>query len=328
MINPNESRRYLAGFDAGGTKIILSVENREGVIVHRARRECPGNIASAGGAAVARSMAEMLSEFAPLAQYLSVCAAVAGHSSETERAAFTGGLSAALPGGCDVFAMPDFQIYFHADWSDFTIRPASFHAAPRALVIAGTGSVVVGSAGVAGAPFERAFGRGAFISDPGSGFDLGLRFARLYLAAHDCGEATEPVAALLRASGFGGAGEVAEFLAPAGSDFRRRAASFAPLMIAAAKIPDLSSYRRGLETACGELARGAAAVMRKIARDGEAQPRVLLAGGLFGGSREYRDLFTGLLRGASAGFSGVFGAPADVSTLCADYCLKKANGEI
>jgi len=328
MFSP-KSTDLFAGFDCGGTKIVLSVENPEGNIVYRSRREMSGNIASAGGLAVAGAMAEMLSEISTGGEVIAVCSALAGYSNETQLALFKEEFRRRIPPGCEFFAMPDFEIFFHCDWNDFSIgKTGGRHSA--ALVIAGTGSVVIGALPSPDDGYVRAFGRGAFISDPGSGFDLGLRFVRRFLYSCDTGEAGQAVSELLRKAGYNGADELAAFLNVAGPEFKRRVASFATLLIDAARIPDQAGYRKDLESSCAELAAGTAFVLSRIsspADPGHRVPEILLSGGLITGSKEYRELFTRLLRNATGTGREIFVAPADVSGLCADYSHKKIAGE-
>jgi len=195
----------------------------------------------------------------------------------------------------------------------------------RIIAIAGTGSVIFGRArdGQGKPVEERVFGHGPLISDPGSSFDLGQRFARSFLIEKETGKAAPEIFEILKKHGLADP-ETPSGLAFDARRFQSSLASFAPAMIdAAVELPE-SAYFKGVFNAASDLAAGVSAVASKLyAASGVSGARLLFNGGLILNSKFYRETVLKNIAAQSPAKFEFYDAPADVSAVCAFYSIKK-----
>ncbi len=322
------AEKIFIGFDGGGTKISVCAKNFKGETVYSGRLEASGNISTAGGSKTAGNFMSVIKKsIGPPENIAAVTAAVAGFSNEAERGLFSGLLREELPAGTPLFIMPDYEIFFCCRWNDFS-PVVEDDPETRIIAIAGTGSVIFGRArDERGRPLEsRAFGYGPLISDPGSSFDLGQRFARNFLVEKETGKAAPEVFEIIKKHG------LADTKTPSGlafdaNRFQSSLAAFAPAMIdAAITLPD-SVYFRGVCDAARDLAAGISAVAGKLnSSGGRSCSRLLFNGGLILNSKFYREIVLKKIAGQGLAAFEFYDAPSDVSGICASYSIKKYGG--
>lgn len=331
-----EGKLY-AGFDLGGTKMSMSLIDEGGEVVRRERLKKPANISSAGGMAVACDAISLIAGSGYLPDIAAMTFAVAGYSNKGELYDFEQTLRRELGSGAALRIMPDYEIFFHSDWRDFSVRekaPAGSggEGALRALIICGTGSIVLACGDAPGAEkmnIARIFGGGAMLSDPGSGFDLGLRFLRRYGVEFELGAVDDRVRSLAEAFGCPEPAEIARQVRPASQSCVAGVASFAPLMLAIAESsPEGGPYLRDTLEAANNLALGARRIFNYNFKNYIDKPlQILFNGSVLLKSEFYRDLMKrNLLNTSGAAAVEFFEAGEDVSLICARYSKSFREG--
>jgi len=171
---------------------------------------------------------------------------------------------------------------------------AAFGGGPGVLVIAGTGSNVLGinERGES----ARAGGWGSIISDEGSGFWIGRTAVAQLMRAHDAGRPTELLSAITRAWGLGTREEV---VAMANSNPPPDFAALLPAVLQCADAGDALA-REILSSAANELAQLARIVVRKL-WNGDGKIRIALTGGVFAHSVQIRQMFSNAIQAERPG---------------------------
>ncbi len=158
--------------------------------------------------------------------------------------------------------------------------------APAIVVIAGTGSVVLGRAATGN--LHKVGGNGHLLDDNGSGYDVGRSGLRAVLEASDGrGPRTLLSETLLRAAGLGDVGEIVPWLYSS-TEQKRDVARLAPQVIETAARGDGPAMAI-LERAASELAQWVSVAAEALSVT-ECATRVVLAGGLLEHSNLYRRL--------------------------------------
>jgi N-acetylglucosamine kinase-like BadF-type ATPase len=171
---------------------------------------------------------------------------------------------------------------------------AAFGRGPGVLVIAGTGSNVLGINDRGES--ARAGGWGPIISDEGSGFWIGRTAVAQSMRAHDAGRSTELLSAITRAWGLGTREEI---VAMANSNPPPDFAALLPAVLHCADAGDALA-REILSSAANELAQLARIVVRKL-WNGDGKIHIALTGGVFAHSAQIRQMFSNAIRVERAG---------------------------
>ena len=166
---------------------------------------------------------------------------------------------------------------------------AAFTGGPGVLVIAGTGSNVLGinESGES----ARAGGWGPIISDEGSGFWIGRTTVAQAMRAHDVGRSTEVLNAIMQAWKLSSLEEVVSM---ANSNPPPDFASLLPEILRCADSGDALA-REILTSAATELAQLARIVIRKLWPASD-EVRVAVTGGVFSHSAQIRQMFANAIR--------------------------------
>lgn len=197
------------------------------------------------------------------------------------------------------------------DWSHRTLRQivsgdvqvvndtliahhAAFHGGPGVLVIAGTGSNVLGMNDHD--QTARAGGWGPIISDEGSGFWIGRAAVAQAMRAYDAGKSTSLLEAVMDAWKLATREEVVSM---ANSNPPPDFASLFPEILRCADAGD-SLAREILTAAANELAQLARIVIRKLWL-GPAEISVAVTGGVFVHSADIRQMFSNSVRAERPG---------------------------
>lgn len=174
-------QQFIIGLDVGGTKTHLLAERASGA--DRTEQRGPGaNLQRVGLRAVVDTLEGLIREALPgPVRRVAVCAGVAGAGRADEQAALQERLRTALADVAERVCV--------AVTHDATIAlEAAFGAEGGAIVIAGTGSVVLGRG--RGGTTRRAGGWGHRLGDAGSGHAVGRAALRAVAAAYDGGPPT------------------------------------------------------------------------------------------------------------------------------------------
>lgn len=157
--------RYVLGFDGGGTKTECVLMDETGAILARSRSGA-SNAVNVGSKASAAALAEAGSEALRLAekQPANVAFILAGISGAGEPA---------IQAEIKAFLQPCFPNASVVITSDLPLTLAATGEIPSLVVIAGTGSAVLGR--TAPMKLARAGGFGPIIGDPGSANDIGRK---------------------------------------------------------------------------------------------------------------------------------------------------------
>ena len=157
--------RYVLGFDGGGTKTECVLMDETGAILARSRSG-PSNAVNVGPEAAAAALAEAGKEALRSAaqQPASVAFVLAGISGAGEPA---------VQAEIKTLLQPTFPKASIVITSDLPLTLAATGEIPSAVVIAGTGSAVLGR--TAPLKLARAGGFGPIIGDPGSANDIGRK---------------------------------------------------------------------------------------------------------------------------------------------------------
>ena len=171
---------------------------------------------------------------------------------------------------------------------------AAFNGGPGVLVIAGTGSNVLGIDEQG--ETARAGGWGPIISDEGSGFWIGRTTVAQAMRAHDVGSTTELLNAVMRAWKLSSLEEVVSM---ANSNPPPDFASLLPEVLRCADSGDALA-REILSTAANELAQLARIVICKLWPTND-KVTVAVTGGVFSYSPQIRQMFADSLRAERSG---------------------------
>jgi len=276
---------FFLGIDGGGTKTECVIGDE-----HRVLGRSLGNtikIKKVGKHAAVEALEGAIQEACKQAgmdsrQFSRICIGIAG-SSIPEVTQWTYGTLKQFVVG-DVIVMNDAQI----------AHRAAFHGGPGVLVIAGTGSNVLGinELGEVG----RAGGWGPIISDEGSGFWIGRTAVANAMRAHDSLRATDLLTAIMRAWRLNSLQEVVSM---ANSNPPPDFASLFPEVLRSADEGD-SLAREILTSAATELAQLAGIVIRKLWPAG-GETSIAVTGGVFAHSSQIREIFAHTIRAERPG---------------------------
>jgi N-acetylglucosamine kinase-like BadF-type ATPase len=329
------SGNLYAGFDLGGTKISMSIMDGSGDVLRRDKLKTPANISSASGMLVANEAITMIARSGYLPDIAAMTFAIAGYSDKGELYNFEHTIRREFSSIGELFFMPDYQIFFHADWPDFTIEEdrAPCRRAEetiKALIICGTGSIVLASTknGPADNLIHRIFGGGPILSDPGSGFDLGLRFLRKYGIESALGTLDDRVPALAEKHGFAGAAAMAREARPGNPSAVSAIASFAPLMLEISETSGGGPYLKETLEASGNLALGASHIFKNNFKNYIDKPvQILFNGSVLLRSDFYKEIMKLNLKNLiGASNMEFFEVNEDVSLICARYSKSVSRG--
>jgi glucosamine kinase len=173
---------------------------------------------------------------------------------------------------------------------------AAFNGGPGVLVIAGTGSNVLGinERGECG----RAGGWGPIISDEGSGFWIGRTTVAQAMRAHDAGRSTDLLNAVMDSWKLSTREEVVSM---ANSNPPPDFASLLPEILRCADAGDALA-REILSLAAQELAQLARIVIRKVWPNG-GEIAIAVTGGVFAHSAQIRQMFANSIRAERPGIT-------------------------
>jgi len=161
--------RCVLGFDGGGTKTECVLMDESGVVLARSRSG-PSNAVNVGARASAAALAEAGSEALraaakPASDVAHIVAGISGASEPVVRAEIQANLK------------PSFPKATISVTSDLPLSLAATGEIPSVVVIAGTGSAVLGR--TSPLKLARAGGFGPIIGDPGSANDIGRKTTAL-----------------------------------------------------------------------------------------------------------------------------------------------------
>jgi N-acetylglucosamine kinase-like BadF-type ATPase len=171
--------RYVLGFDGGGTKTDCVLMDESGAILARARSGS-SNPTSFGVERSLASLSEAATDALRAAERSEkdvayIVAGVSGAGEPSMRRALQTGLQPKFPNATILIT------------SDLVLSLGATGESPSVVVIAGTGSAVLGKSPLSG--FARAGGFGPVIGDPGSAYDIGRRAVALCFQKHLSSEA-------------------------------------------------------------------------------------------------------------------------------------------
>jgi N-acetylglucosamine kinase-like BadF-type ATPase len=161
--------RCVLGFDGGGTKTECVLMDESGVVLARSRSG-PSNAVNVGAQASAAALAEAGSEALraaakPASDVAYILAGISGAGEPTVRAEIQASLKPSFPKASVVVT------------SDLILSLGATGEIPSVVVIAGTGSAVLGR--TSPLKLARAGGFGPIIGDPGSANDIGRKTTAL-----------------------------------------------------------------------------------------------------------------------------------------------------
>jgi N-acetylglucosamine kinase-like BadF-type ATPase len=276
---------YFLAIDGGGTKTECVIGDEQRVLGSAVGSTI--KIKKVGNKTAAASLQAAINEACTQAsvrpdQFSRTCIGLAG-SSIPEVTQWTRATLQRLVSG-EVIVVNDTMIAHHA----------AFGGAPGVLVIAGTGSNVLGinERGES----ARAGGWGPIISDEGSGFWIGRTAVAQSMRAHDAGRSTELLSATINAWGLASREEV---VAMANSNPPPDFAALLPAVLQCADAGDALA-REILSSAANELAQLARIVVRKL-WNGDGKIHIALTGGVFAHSVQIRQMFSNAIRAERAG---------------------------
>lgn len=272
---------YFLGIDGGGTKTECAVADEHQVLGRglsgTAKRSRVSEADAQQNLRAAIEQACTAAGIAP-AQLARSCYGLSG-AADPKNAEDARRLLASLVGG-DVEIATDVAIALEA----------AFPADSGVIVIAGTGSIAYGrnERGV----LVRAGGWGPVVSDEGSGEWIGRAAVAFALRAHDAGETTSFLPAIMNTWHLATYEDVVRFVgSQPPPDF---AALFPHVAEHAARGDDLA--RGILLRAAGELAEICHIALRRLWPHEKASAEVAMCGGVFRNSALVRDAFTDVVR--------------------------------
>jgi N-acetylglucosamine kinase-like BadF-type ATPase len=321
-----------AGFDLGGTKLSMSLLDRTGEVVRRENIKMPSNISSAGGLNAAGGAIALIARSGYLPDIKAMTFAIAGYSDKGELYNFEQSIRREFANVSILNFMPDYQIFFHSSWPDFAVEPPASRTDAddgggrvKVIIICGTGSVVLVSAenddGEYG--FYKIFGGGPIMSDPGSGFDLGLRFLRKFGIERALGIADPRVVSLAAARGCDNLENLAFEVKPGSAQAVSKIASFAPLMLEISENIEGTPYFEECLDAVKNIAMGLRHVLKNNFKNCIDKPvKILFNGSVLLKSDFYKNIMKQYLKSyINAGSLEFFEVDEDVSVICARYSI-------
>jgi N-acetylglucosamine kinase-like BadF-type ATPase len=161
--------RYVLGFDGGGTKTECVLMDETGAILARSRSGA-SNAVNVGAEASAGALADaglqaLRSKGLPAADIAYILAGISGAAEPALRAEIQANLKSSFPKAATIIT------------SDLVLTLAAVGEIPSVVVIAGTGSAVLGR--TSPLKLARAGGFGPIIGDPGSANDIGRKTVAL-----------------------------------------------------------------------------------------------------------------------------------------------------
>ncbi len=321
-----EKNNLYAGFDLGGTKISMSIIDGALEMVRREKINAAANISSAGGEAAAASVLALIARSGYLPDIRAFAFAIAGYSNKIELDNFEQSLRHELGDSAEFYFMPDYQIFFHAKWSDFLIKDRGLKNednAIKVIVICGTGSVVIVRANEEHGEerIYKIFGGGPVISDPGSGFDLGLRFLRRYGMDAALGRNFPEILSVIERHGVSGLIDSAGALSPGRPDFAARVASFAPALLDIAENIEETPYFEDVSCAAKNLVSGIRYIFKNNFKNYIDKPvEILFNGSVLLRSEFYKNIMKRYIRNyIDCDKINFYEAAEDASVICARY---------
>jgi N-acetylglucosamine kinase-like BadF-type ATPase len=280
------ARRFFLGFDGGGTKTECVLLDDAGRVAAETRAG-PANPVRAGYDRA----------FASLREAARQALAVSGAGPEE-----VAGVYAGLAGAGRKDVSKRIEEFLRAEFPNAAVQvttdamvalEAATDGGPGMIVIAGTGSVVLGRN--AKGDIARAGGYGPWIGDEGSGLDIGRRAVAAVARARDeVGPPTRLSELVLSAAGAADWPELASRIAAEPLDLFPR---LCPCVVEAAQDGDAVA-REILEAAAGALAAQAASVVRRLAL-GSEEFTLAKSGGVHGHSEIFDGALDGVLRQAA-----------------------------
>lgn len=276
---------YFLAIDGGGTKTECMVGDERSVLASAVGGTI--KIKKVGNEAAAKVLQSAIDDACKQAnirpdQFSRTCIGLAG-SSIPEVSQWTRATLHQLVSG-ELILVNDTTIAHHA----------AFNGGPGVLVIAGTGSNVLGINEQGES--ARAGGWGPIISDEGSGFWIGRTAVAQSMRAHDAGRSTELLSAVTHAWGLGSREEV---VAMANSNPPPDFAALLPAVLQCADAGDALA-RDILSSAATELAQLAGIVIRKL-WNGDGETHIALTGGVFAHSAQIRQMFSNAIQAERRG---------------------------
>ncbi len=326
------SGNLYAGFDLGGTKISMSLLDGTGEVVRREKLKMPSNISSAGGLNAAGGAIALVARSGYLPDIKAMTFAIAGYSDKGELYNFEQSIRREFANVGILNFMPDYQIFFHSRWPDFAIEPSALKKTAekddgsiKIIIICGTGSVVMASAendGGEDGPY-KIFGGGPITSDPGSGFDLGLRFLRKFGIEDALGTLDPRVAAFAAERGCDDPGDIAFEVKPGSAQAVSKIASFAPLMLEISENIEGSPYFEETLSAAKNIAMGARHILKNNFKNYIDKPvKILFNGSVLLKSDFYKNIMKQYLKSyINAASLEFFEVNEDASIICARYSI-------
>ena len=276
---------YFLAIDGGGTKTECVIGDERSVLASAVGSTI--KIKKVGNKAAAEVLQSAINDACKQAnirpdQFSRTCIGLAG-SSIPEVSQWTRATLTQLVSG-EVILVNDTTIAHHA----------AFNGGPGVLVIAGTGSNVLGvnERGES----ARAGGWGPIISDEGSGFWIGRTAVAQSMRAHDAGRSTELLSAIMHAWRLSSREEV---VAMANSNPPPDFAALLPAVLQCADAGDALA-REILSSAANELAQLARIVVRKLWNE-DGKILIALTGGVFAHSVQIREMFSNAIRAERRG---------------------------
>ena len=330
------SGNLYAGFDLGGTKLSMSLLNRKGEVVWREKLKIPSNISSAGGLNAAGSVIALIARSGYLPDIKAMTFAIAGYSDKGELYNFEQSIRRELANVNVLNFMPDYQIFFHSSWPGFAVEPpASLMKADdgggggggcvKVIIICGTGSIVLINAKDDGGEegVYKIFGGGPIISDPGSGFDLGLRFLRKFGIESALGIADPRVVSLAAARGCDNLDNIALEVKPGNARAVSKIASFAPLMLEISENIEGTPYFEECSDAAKNIAAGLGRALKNNFKNCIDKPvKILFNGSVLLKSDFYKNIMKQYIKSyIDAGSLEFYEVDEDVCVICARYSI-------
>ena len=272
--------RYVLGFDGGGTKTDCVLMDETGAILARARSGASNPTTFGEGTSLAsltQGAADALRAAGKSEQDLAyLVAGISGAGEPAMRWAVQSGLQPRFPNA---------RIYIA---SDLMLSLAATGETPSVVVIAGTGSAVLGR--TAPVKLARAGGFGPVIGDPGSAYDIGRKAAAVCVQKHLNNEAFPLGAKILEAFGW----KFDEFLDKARAEPAAVFPRIFPVLASAAEGTDAAA-RTLLTAGAQDLRDQACEVIEKLELT-DASFFLAKTGGVFDGSAFLSAHFDSIIR--------------------------------
>lgn len=320
------------GFDLGGSKISMTaIDNAQNIILNEKINE-EANISTLGGENVAFKIIDIISKTGYLFDISQITFSVAGYSNEIELNKFTKILNLHLGNNIKINIMPDYEIFFYFDWQNFKElfnNIKNLNDTIRILLICGTGSVVIVQLlnNNLNLCLNKLFGYGPLISDPASGFDLGLKFLKRYLLEYDLGKTNNLAKKLLEDLGYFTPKDIINLISPINSKTISKIASFGPLLLQIAQFEpnDENVYYKDMYDSITVIVNGIKSFLKHNFKNYiDKKIQILFNGSILLHSEFYKSQMILNFKNHFKNEINFFTVPSDVSLICAYYSLNKS----